>query len=73
MYIDGSPVENQASNGCDTLLVISTRDFSTLEEPLNNVREILLKQGFVTKIKKKIKDKLLRYNFLREWRYVSLK
>ena len=73
MYIDGSPVENQASNGCDTLLVISTRDFSTLEELLNNVREILLKQGFVTKIKKKIKDKLLRYNFLREWRYVSLK
>ncbi|WOH04919.1 hypothetical protein DCAR_0624331 [Daucus carota subsp. sativus] len=49
---DGSVVENQGSNGCDTLLVISTRDFSTCEELLNSVREIVLRQGFVTKIKK---------------------
>ncbi|XP_074369610.1 uncharacterized protein LOC141711063 [Apium graveolens] len=50
---DGSTLENDpGTNGCDTLRVISTRDFSTREELLNNVLEIVLKQGFVTKIKK---------------------
>lgn len=51
MYIDGSTVENQSVIGCDTLLVISTKDFSTREKLLNNVREIILKQEFVTKMK----------------------
>lgn len=51
MYIDGFTVENQSAIGCDTLLVISTKKISTREELLNNVREIILKQGFVTKMK----------------------
>ena len=51
MYIDGSTDKNQGANKCDTLVIISTRDFSTREELLNNVHEIVFKQGFGTKIK----------------------
>lgn len=52
LYIDDFIIKNQSTTGSDILLSISTKAFSTREELLNNVREIALKKGFVTKIKK---------------------
>ena len=52
MYIDDSVIDNRSPEESDILLSITTKDFLNREELLNNVREIVLKKGFVTKIKK---------------------